>query len=141
MKRKGVLAIPEAIDKGSTHMERIANICRLSPTTGSRWDPESFEDIADEIDSKDAQLADCQKDSPRLNKFMRPYMVSAGIEKGVKFIFCMSPFMYSLLAESEFIEADITYNESRGYRYLFNAVAFNYITNGCLPHMNGQTNS
>lgn len=36
--------------------------------------------------------------------------------------------MCSLLAESEFIEADITYNETREYRYLFNMVAFNYTT-------------
>ena len=51
-------------------------------------------------------LPDCQKDSTRLNKFMRPYMVSAGIEEGIKFIFCMSPFMCSPLAESVFIEVD-----------------------------------
>ena len=34
--------------------------------------------------------------------------------------------MCSLLAKS-FIEADITYNESREFQYLFNAVAFNYV--------------
>ena len=56
-------------------------------------------------------LPDCQKDSTRLNKFMRPYMVSAGIEEGIKFIFCMSPFMYSPLAESVFIEVDIASND------------------------------
>ena len=73
---------------------------------------ECFEDIADEIDGKDAQLAHCQKDSICLNNLMRPYMVSTGMEEGIKFIFYMSPFMCSLLTESEFIEADITYNES-----------------------------
>ena len=137
MKRKGVLAIPEAIDKGSTHIERIANICRLSPTTGSRWDPESFEDIADELDSKDAQLADCQKD-PSFEQVHETIHGFSRDRERCKVYILHEP---SLLAESEFIEADITYNESRGYRYLFNAVAFNYITNGCLPNMNGQTNS
>ena len=43
-------------------------------------------------------------------------MVSVGIEEGIKFIFCMSLFMCSLLAESEFIGAD---NESREYRYIY----------------------
>ena len=37
--------------------------------------------------------------------------------------------MSSLLAESEFVEADITYiNETREYPYLFNMVAFSYVT-------------
>ena len=36
--------------------------------------------------------------------------------------------MCSLLAESEFVEADVTYNETREYPYLFNMVAFNYVT-------------
>ena len=36
--------------------------------------------------------------------------------------------MSSLLAESEFVEADITYNKTREYPYLFNMVAFSYIT-------------
>ena len=60
VKGKGVVAVPGAIDKGSTHIGKIASIvktCRLSSTSGSKWDPEKFESIADEIDSKDAQLA------------------------------------------------------------------------------------
>ena len=40
----------------------------------------------------------------------------------------MNPFMSSLLAKSEFVEANITYNETREYPYLFNMVAFNYVT-------------
>ena len=36
--------------------------------------------------------------------------------------------MSSILAESEFIEADITYNETKEYPYLFNVVAFNDVT-------------
>ena len=36
--------------------------------------------------------------------------------------------MSSLLAESKFVEADVTYNETREYPYLFNMVAFNYVT-------------
>ena len=77
-------------------------------TAGAKWDLDNFERVADEIDNKDAQLAGSEKDSSHLRQLMRPYMVSAGVEEGVKFILCMSPFMCSLLAESEFIEADIT---------------------------------
>ena len=40
----------------------------------------------------------------------------------------MNPLMSSILAESEFIEADITYNETKEYPYLFNVVAFNDVT-------------
>ena len=36
--------------------------------------------------------------------------------------------MTDLLSKSEFVEADITYNETREYPYLFNMVAFNYTT-------------
>lgn len=36
--------------------------------------------------------------------------------------------MTDLLSKSDFVEADITYNETREYPYLFNMVAFNYTT-------------
>ena len=36
--------------------------------------------------------------------------------------------MAEILSKSEFVEADITYNETREYPYLFNMVAFNYTT-------------
>ena len=36
--------------------------------------------------------------------------------------------MCSLLAKSEFVEADIAFNETREYPYLFNLMAFNYVT-------------
>ena len=78
--------------------------------------------------SKDEELTGDIVDSVLIKGLTRPYLVSAGIEDGIKFVFCMSPFMSSLLAESEFVEADITYNETREYPYLFNMVAFSYIT-------------
>ena len=79
-------------------------------------------------DSRDDELTGDSIDSHQLKSLARPYLVAAGIENGIQFIFCMSPFMSSLLAESEFVEADITYNETREYPYLFNMVAFSYIT-------------
>ena len=75
-----------------------------------KWDIENFEHVADEIDKKVEQLAGSSIDSLKLKAFMRPYMVSTGIEDGIKFILCMR------------------FNESREFRNLFNAVAFNYTT-------------
>ena len=40
----------------------------------------------------------------------------------------MTPLMAKIAAVSEFIQTDITYDESREYPYLFNAVAFDQIT-------------
>ena len=40
----------------------------------------------------------------------------------------MNPLMSEILSKTEFIEADITYNEAKEYSYLFNAVAFNVTT-------------
>ena len=131
VKGKGVLAIPGAIDMASNHIGRIAREVRKSKqqtTAGSNWDVSNFEQAADEVDSKDEELTGDVDDSLQIKRLARPYLVAAGIENGTKFIFCMSPFMCSLLAESEFVEADVTYNKTREYPYLFNMVAFNYVT-------------
>ena len=58
--------------------------------------------------------------------------LSAGLEGRVKFIFTMSPLMATVAASSEFIETalpmiilNITYDNSKDYPYIFNAIAFN----------------
>ena len=115
----------------SNHMGRIAREVRKSKqktAVGSSWDVANFEQIADEVDSRDKGLTGDTVDSQQLKSLTRPYLVAAGIDNGINFIFCMSPFMCSLLAESEFVEADVTYNETREYPYLFSMVAFNYMT-------------
>ena len=40
----------------------------------------------------------------------------------------MNPLMSKILAHAEFVEADITFNETKEYPYVFNMVAFNQIT-------------
>ena len=40
----------------------------------------------------------------------------------------MNPLMCQLLSTSDFVEADITFNESLEYPYLFNVVAFDKVT-------------
>ena len=59
-----------------------------------------------------------------LNSQKKWALVSAGIENGNRYILTMNPLMSSLLARAEFVEADITFNGSREYPYLFNLVAF-----------------
>ena len=45
----------------------------------------------------------------------------------MKYVLVMSPLMSTTLASSQFIETDITYNETKEYPYLFNATAFDPI--------------
>ena len=82
-------------------------------TSESVWDHGDFGNITDEIYSKDSQLAGIEKGSLHLKRSLRPYMVTAGFEEDIKFIFSMNHPMCSLLVESEFIDTDITYNEHR----------------------------
>ena len=43
-------------------------------------------------------------------------------------MFTMNPLMSEVLSKAEFIQADITFNETKEYPYLFNVVAFNDMT-------------
>ena len=67
-------------------------------------------------------------DSLQLQKLCRPYLISAGIENGIRYTFNMNPLTCKVLAQSAFVEGDITYNETQEHPYLFNMVSFNYIT-------------
>ena len=40
----------------------------------------------------------------------------------------MSPIIQIILASSDFIQCDITFNDCTDYPYIFNAVAFNNVT-------------
>ena len=100
-----------------------------SGLTNKQWSPTDFEQVANEIDEADiSKSADSKERIQIYKKYGRPYLVAAGIEDGIKFIFTMTPLMAKIAATSEFIQTDITYDESREYPYLFNAVAFDQIT-------------
>ena len=58
----------------------------------------------------------------------RTCMCAAGIEDSIQYVFVMSPLMSKLVAGADFMQCDITYNETREYPYIFNAVTFNYTT-------------
>ena len=47
----------------------------------------------------------------KYNKHGRPYLVSAGIEEGIRYIFTMLPLMAKVASEAKFIQCDITYDD------------------------------
>ena len=51
-----------------------------------------------------------------------------GFESGMHFIHTMSPLMSKLLSKAEFAEADITFNETFEYKYLFHSAVFDDTT-------------
>ena len=131
-KGKGIPFVPSAIDQASAHIGRISReVQRAKKTTnsGTSWRVTDFETVADEIDERDDEYSgNSSAQQSKLRKLSRPYLVSAGYEDGINYIFTMNPMMSQLLANSEFIEADITFNETKEYPYLFNIVAFDEVT-------------
>ena len=57
-------------------------------------------------------------------KYGRPYLVSAGIEKGIKYIFTMTPLMMKVANSAEFMQCDITYDETRGSIHTSSMLSF-----------------
>jgi len=129
---KGISFIPGIVDKASTHIGRISREVkkgRQKGTGGTSWELSRFESIADDIDSKDNILASNPvADTAKIQKNSRPYLTSMGYESGINFIHTMSPLMSKLLSEAEFAEADITFNETYEYPYLFNLAVFDDTT-------------
>ena len=129
----GLPVIPSAVDSASAHLGKISREMKkareCSGLTSKQWSPTDFEEVANEIDEADiSKSADSKARIQMYKQYGRPYLVAAGIEDGIRFIFTMTPLMAKIAAASEFIQTDVTYDESRDYPYLFNAVAFDEIT-------------
>ena len=129
---KGIGFIPSAVDSASSHLGRIAReVSKTKSAIGinnAEWSPCSFEDIADDIDQEDNSVCHDQQQEGQYKKYGRPYLVSAGVENGIKYAFAMTPLMSRMLAEADFLQTDITYNQNSQYPYLFNAAVFNEVT-------------
>lgn len=129
---KGVPFIPGVVDEASTHIGKISREvkkCRQQGTGGTSWEISRFESVADEIDSKDNVLASqSAAERAKIQKNCRPYLTSMGFESGIHFIHTMSPLMSRLLSKAEFAEADITFNETFEYKYLFHLAVFDDTT-------------
>jgi len=127
---KGLSFIPSAVDGASSHIGKIAQIVKHAKESSGlvekHWSPIEFEETADSIDRHDNAISGDNDDKLRkYRKIGRPYMLSAGIEENVKFVFTMSPLMTNVAVESDFMQCDITYDACKEYPYIFNAVAFN----------------
>ena len=80
--------IPGIVDEASSHIGRLAQVVRRGRqqgTLGPSWDVASFESIADQLDSSDEAIASRTKaEMDKMKKLSRPYLVSAGIEGGIR---------------------------------------------------------
>ena len=62
------------------------------------------EKVADATDLSDNKISgDSQDKLIKYNNIGQPYLVSAGIEEGIKYVFAMSPLMAKIGSEAEFI--------------------------------------
>ena len=95
-------------------MDRISRVMKkarnnsLACSVG--WDVSSFEEVADDIDANDEVHSNnySQMASANLSQLSRPYLISAGIDNGIRYMFTMNPLMSEVLSKAEFIQADIT---------------------------------
>lgn len=145
----GVGFVPSAIDSASSHLGRVAReVAKKKNMLGLRdksWSPCNLEDATVAIDEEDHEKAHDTNQNDKYSKYGHPYLVSAGVESGIKYSFIMSPLMAQLLSQTQFLQTDITYNDNTDlYPYLFNAVAFNDITMDwmvvCRVWLNTQSN-
>jgi hypothetical protein len=79
----------------------------------------SFESVADSVNTEEQKRSGATKEEETsLKEHSRPYLVSAGIEGGIKFVFTMNPLQSRILSEAEFIETDITFKKQLTYLML-----------------------
>ena len=113
LKKDPYIAAHARFDCASSHLGRIARKLKKGKSVLGINDkgrsPCDFEPVADSIDGEDSLLSGENKNT----QCGRPYLVSAGIESSINYIFTMSPIMTRI----------VTYDESREY---LNTVAFNH---------------
>ena len=127
---KGVGFVPSAVDVPSSHLGKVTREVKkakeMAGMTSKDWSPSEFEAVADKIDKDDEVLSGtCEQDQKMYKTYGRPYLVSAGFEDGINYLFTMSPLMNRIADNADFMQCDVTYDETREYPYLFNAVVFN----------------
>ena len=61
----------------------------------------------------------------------RPYRRSIGVQDSCRWFLCMNPLQSAMLSEAEFVEMDVTFENSKDYPYLLNITRFSYATMKC----------
>ena len=79
------------------------------------WSPCNLEDAVGTLDDDDNQISHNIDQDMKYQGYGRPYLISAGVENGIKYSFAMSPLMAKVLSEAQFLQTDITYNENTQY--------------------------
>lgn len=129
---KGIGFIPSAIDDASCHTGKVSEEIRKTKKKQGLldkfWSPTDFENVAESIDQEDYEAGTTKHELDKYKRHGRPYLVSAGIENGIKFVFTMSPLMADVASRADFIQCDITYDNCKDYPYIFNAVAFDTVS-------------
>ena len=114
---KGVPFVPRVVDEASIHIGRVAQVvkrARQKSVYGQSWDIANFETIADQIDTADERYASRSSDEKKkIRNLTSPYLVSAGIENGIRYILTMNPLMSCLLARAELLRLTLP-SMSRG---------------------------
>ena len=87
-----------------------------------------METLANTIDSADQVVEGSSNVSSEYRVRGRPYniMRKYALTSSLVYQLIMSPLMSSILAKSEYIEVDMTYNENTDLPYLWNVTAFDY---------------
>lgn len=73
---------------------------------------------------------DAEETLLKYKSYGRPYLVSAGMEEGIKYIFTISPLMAEIVSESDFLQCDITYDELHNYPYYIQYSCIQFSLNG-----------
>ena len=129
----GIGLIPAAVDQASANTGRLRHEVHKDReqflVSSTKWKVNSFEDVADEMDEEDENVCGAPTEEvDQLKKLSCPYLASAGIENGINYIHTMSPYMTQVLANTDLVEADVTFNETKEYPYLFNMTGFDEVS-------------
>lgn len=126
--------LPAAVCPAAANTDRLRGIMRSArqQKTSTTCDSsltivKNFGNVAkalDEADEEHGGNLECQRKYAALG---HPYVVDYEFSPTFRFFLGMSPFMASVVAQAEFIECDITFNESVEYPYLLNVVAYDSI--------------
>ena len=82
-----------AVDRHCANLDRISRVMKKARNDtlacSIDWDATSFQEVADEIDTKDREHGSnfSQPASAELHKLSTPYLISAGIDNGIWYIF------------------------------------------------------
>ena len=123
-------------DMAANNTDRVCY--EIQKARGPKVDPQTviydFKQIADSIDNHDERESDqsgasvVETTCEKYRKIGRPYLRSAGMDEQVNYIVVMSPLMAKILTDAPFLEADVTFDETREYPYMFNVTAFDTVT-------------